>query len=492
MTTEPIKDYLKPLTICTYSGRLKLLACWDSLNFESQLEITHYLSDKWYVAEELLEKFLSHENEYIRYLTAKNVRRNYYNSPNTALIKKIEEDKSPLVQSIKFEFGHIEPEEFIRLPQINRIAHASRTYGDIDYNIVCCIEYAIHHNKLPEKEIKEILAELLFYKNPTYSSLKSGETFLKLWLLSKTAPKEIASLISRNIIPDNFYNPIPNYTIDIPNELISQLEESLLEQLFQCRVVLNTGFREKIVFDSNYSQNIKNAAASYYIWISDDKLLDLLLDKKNDSSKETLFALCHSECLTLVQNAALRDFLDQTKDGQNKEEVKKKLYESLEKRIDLIKNSIKERGTIELNYECQYDSEIISTSLYNLARFPKTFHNYEFLKGLKILKVDLSKECQFSMYIKLRREIGSRKYILDEIIEEFPSYITVPDLEETSDITIPVALNLIKKQISNKMIRSTSELTLWQRVFNLEKIVNKIPIYSIFALAIILVYIKNH
>ena len=163
MTDSP--DYLLPkhleeLLIPTALGLAKLIAAWDSLSPESQIQILSKITgEKSSYPEHLLSdvrlKAFSSPNPYVRYVATKGF--SFYESDKEDKEKAkfnqlIENDSSPLVKFSKTSFDlsvnrlNESPEKFFELPQMARLTSIFNLDSGVASNLVEVLNCGVKKN----------------------------------------------------------------------------------------------------------------------------------------------------------------------------------------------------------------------------------------------------------------------------------------------------------------------------------------------------------
>ncbi len=248
--SSEVMPHLQELLEPTPSGVAKLLAAWDGLTAESQIQLLIAKKKRpgpVYLYCRVIEKALGSENAYARYLAA----RESFNccsddgaKPEEMLKKRIENDPEPLVRYALFEtvlpFGSEfdDPEAFFDLPHEARLAKVRKlTYGGqkVAKLVSHAVEHSLKDGKISEIELFEILADYL--NKPEFKSrytedqlcydgvgeFLAGKDIEALWELVPKVPENISHVLIEHL-PESagLSSGIPKHVLDGMNDL--QLE----------------------------------------------------------------------------------------------------------------------------------------------------------------------------------------------------------------------------------------------------------------------------
>lgn len=271
--TKEIKStlppYLMDLLHPTPSGAAKLIAAWDGLAVETQVQILTTLDEAKlpiYLAQKVRRKALDSPNAYVRYLAAKK----YYfytfrgndNEETKAIRDRIEMDPDPLVKFCLLESSSLgndvqNPESFFSLPQEARLAKV-RQVCDSGEAIASLIAFAtdnyLEQGKVSEIELYEILVDYLnkpsfreYYGEDRWRSRYdgsgeywAGRDIEALWALVAKIPESISHVLIEHL-PER-----AGLSTGIPENIFEQLTPRQLETLLYRRDILLKEYRRKI------------------------------------------------------------------------------------------------------------------------------------------------------------------------------------------------------------------------------------------------------
>ncbi|MGE0824695.1 MAG: hypothetical protein AB7G75_07185 [Candidatus Binatia bacterium] len=164
-TKSTLSPYLMDLLSPTPSGVTKLLAVWEDLDVETQIQVLISLDEAGfpiYLEQKVRRKALDSPNAYIRYLAARELRFSYNDGEEEKTLKnRITVDPDPLVKYclLENEFNFLDeniknPELFFNLPHEARLAKIRQLSGSGEA-IASLISYATD-NYLEQGRVSEI------------------------------------------------------------------------------------------------------------------------------------------------------------------------------------------------------------------------------------------------------------------------------------------------------------------------------------------------
>ncbi len=262
--TNRLPPHLDALLQATPTGVTKLLAAWDGLCTETQIDIISRIpANRYpaYLAEKIRAKALKSTNPYVRYLAYRGVYLGK-DDPDAQEVKaRIEADPDPLVRysTLEREWSIIDPElknpeKFLALPHEARLAKVRELKGngeDIARIIAYGVENHLKDGKISEIEIYEVLADYLV--KPSFrkhyardhwtdggAAYSAGRDISALWqLVTKTTPVS-AHLLVETLPQGAGLQP------RIPQNVLNGLNEDQLETLLRRDDIDLTDFRKNL------------------------------------------------------------------------------------------------------------------------------------------------------------------------------------------------------------------------------------------------------
>lgn len=323
-----LPDYLKDLAEPTTIGRAKLLAIWDELNLDNQIELLASIKDDYKTPyfevihrlkngepspgkipnqedlnQELLLKALGSDNEYVRHLAANQLYRHgsvYHLTPKsdwTKINTLIDNDKSNLVKYTKYLEHWSFPEDFFKLPLVARLIIVSSektvNFFMLTEVIKKANEKGFFKPKERETELNQVLWELL--NNPEkwkeeetsegteYVNPSLHNALDELWKLLPYLP-ESSGLILVEKLPISFGS--------IPDGIFNQLTINQQNKFFGRRDFKMFDIRREFYFqdaDTN-NDNFWHTAPLYHLTFSDEEFSEILNkpEKERDSRLKLL------------------------------------------------------------------------------------------------------------------------------------------------------------------------------------------------------------
>lgn len=279
-----VEKYLQDLIKDKPSSNLKLLAVWDSLLIETQIKILSVIETIPY---ELKIKALESPNAYIRYLIADQL---YFleneNNEYTELLEKVGKDSSPLIKFLNST--RIKPESFFHLSKEEKIMYINQHNIRRGKEIAEIIEWGLKNSTINQDDlyiiVKEYIKNISEAKHFSYYNYYSEKGYEAFWqLVPKLGLTNTTMLLVKYLPADSYFSSAAYIPIDVLNSLNQQL---LIILLTRSDVFLKK-FRKNMVLSSGteYSEDVRKAAASYNLFIGDDDISELIKNKSIDVIK---------------------------------------------------------------------------------------------------------------------------------------------------------------------------------------------------------------
>lgn len=329
-----LMDLLQP----TPSGATKLIAAWDGLSAESQMQLLTALDEAKfppYLVQNIRRKALDSSNAYVRYLAAREFCFSEDdNEEEKALKDKIEMDSDPLVKYCLLESKWSlsdevikNPELFFNLPHEARLAKV-RQYDSSGEAIASLVSYAVDNcleqGQVSEIELYEILADYLnkpsFHKrykedgfsrySDGYGEYQKGKDIEALWALVPKGSDWISSVLLEHL-PEE-----AGLGSGIPDGILGQLKPWQLGQLLYRRDIVLKEFRLEIFKKpAERFDEVRCAAISSNFDLSYDEFSEIL--EKSDNEKMDILCDLSSMAgdLSLVFYEASHDILSTVNDS---------------------------------------------------------------------------------------------------------------------------------------------------------------------------------
>ncbi len=340
--TKEIKSTLPPhlmdLLHPTPSGTEKLIAAWDGLGVEAQIQILTALEEihfPAYLAQKVRRKALDSSNVYVRYLAA---RKFHFgrddNEEEKALKDRIEMDSDPLVKYclLESEWNFLDkdiknPESFFSLPHEARLAKVRQLSGSGEA-IASLIAYAVDNyleqGRVSEIELYEILADYLnkpsFHEHygedrwrsryDGYGEYMAGKDVEALWALVAKVPEHISHVLIEHL-PEQV-----GLSSGIPQNILNQLTPGQLATLLYRRDIVLKEFRWRIFKQTAERLDmVRSAAISSNFDLSYDDFSEILSkpDKEKIDTLRDLSVMAGD--LSLVFYEAIHDILSDVDDS---------------------------------------------------------------------------------------------------------------------------------------------------------------------------------
>ncbi|MDH3503400.1 MAG: hypothetical protein OEZ41_05940 [Nitrospirota bacterium] len=350
-----LRDLLNP----TPSGTAKLLAAWDGLAMESQMQVLISLDEtehQDYLIKKVLDKALDSPNAYIRYLAATKIPWLMIGDEEEKILKeRLKADVDPLVKYCVSESDHIDnPQSFFNLPQEARLAQVRQLGIGNGEKIASLITYAmenlIKHGEVSEIEVEEILTDYLvrpafkkryeqdYLQHDGYAAYRAGNEINALWNLVPKVPEKTSYVLLTHLPEQVGLNE------GIPQAVLEQLTSNQLFTLLYRPDIELSEFRKQI-FNKPAEHSdadeflIRSGAISCNFSLTYEEFSNIL--KKPAKDKNTILTELANSAgdLRLVFYQALYDILSEdTEDAENAKitlERKIKRLEEWEKEYQL-------------------------------------------------------------------------------------------------------------------------------------------------------------
>ena len=241
-----IQELLRP----TPSGTTKLIAAWDGLMPETQMQL---LAAKQkdpgpaYLYQRFIEKALKSSNAFVRYMAAREVTLNNSDNEENSIRVQLDCDPEPLVKFAYLEadwmpsseFG--DPEKFFALPHEAQLAKVRKlTYSGEE--VAKLVSYAVEHplkdGKLSEIELFEIVLDYLNrpgFKDryvrdrlsyDGFGEYLAGKDIEALWELVLKVPEKVSRVIIDHL-PES-----AGLSRGIPERVLNGMSDRQLAALF--------------------------------------------------------------------------------------------------------------------------------------------------------------------------------------------------------------------------------------------------------------------
>ncbi|WP_419657519.1 uncharacterized protein Dvar_66640 [Desulfosarcina variabilis str. Montpellier] len=331
-----VPAYLVDLLQPTPSGTSKLIAAWDGLSVETQIQILLALEETKvpeYQSKKVRYKALDSPNAFVRYLAAKQFCFfDDYDEEGKALKERIETDSDPLVKYCLLDIADFKNEEFFfSHPQEARLAiiRKFKGWGTVIASIITyAVDNLLGQARVSESDLSEILEDYL--KNPSfieyYQTNKGnpndgyGEYLTEkefkndheaLWNLILKVPKDISYILLENL-PETVGPIIENHSSIsvIPENILDQLTKKQIETLLFREDIVLKDYRHKL-FNQPLERfdGVRSAAIAYNFDLTYDDFSELL--EKPDSEKRDILRDLSSMAsdLSLVFYEAMHDII---------------------------------------------------------------------------------------------------------------------------------------------------------------------------------------
>lgn len=305
-----VMPHLQELLEPTPSGTAKLLAAWDGLTPESQIQLLIAKKKRpgpAYLYSRVIEKALGSENAYVRYLAARECRFSRDDDDHTKTLKeRIEGDPDPMVRYAHLETDWVgmtparginefyEPEAFFALPHEARLAKVRRLTGGGE-TVAKLISYAVEHSlkegKLSEIELVEILLDYLnkpefkdrYIKDRLsydgFGEFLAGKDIEALWELVLKVPESISHVLIEHL-PES-----AGLSSGIPKHVLDGMSDRQLRTMFDRSDIGLQKLRKQKFLEAaeeegeekNYAKNfMQGAAITYAFDLTNEEFTEIL------------------------------------------------------------------------------------------------------------------------------------------------------------------------------------------------------------------------
>lgn len=367
-TKHQFPDHLKPLVETTPSGVMKLLAAWDGLSTETQIQILTWLETAGlpdHLALSVRLKALGNSNSYVRYLSAATFNFSESDSDEMqAVRRRIEEDPNDLVRYAPLEHrSHLgqryllDSAEFFALPQAARLALVRRVCG-FSETVVALVSHAWRNllgGRVTERDLFEILCdyvnrdefkEQIQTRKSDYLSQRHEEKgFESLWRLANLLPEDVVQPLVEHLPAEI------GTDLQIPKDVLDSMSSRQRATLLWRKDVLLYRFRKRMFFEAGQEQTDVSSAAASCNFSLDHREFAEILSKPEPVKASLLIALTLADDLILCVQDAAQDVLRETDSWELADFERRRL----KYRLKLLRGK-------------QRDQEILELQLYRLAK----------------------------------------------------------------------------------------------------------------------------
>lgn len=294
-----LASYLQPLLHPTPSSVAKLLAAWDGLTTESQIQLLTLLPSAQhpaYLADNIWHRAMKSENSYVRYLGCRSFRPNPKNASDLALKARIDLDPDPLVRyspnESTFVLGLEDADVFMKLPHEARLAKV-RCLEGFGEEIAKIISHAISNQlsdgRVSEMELCEILWDYLlkpsFHKqfnedrfgiDDGHGEYLAGRDLEALWRLVPLSPENVTYVLLQTL-------PAETSVAKIPSDVVEALSDKQLQWLLYRSGVAMRDLRQKLYWNgTKKGDDVVRAAVHYHFSLGDQGVGILLAAPPED------------------------------------------------------------------------------------------------------------------------------------------------------------------------------------------------------------------
>lgn len=377
--TEKLPRYLEPLIRPTPSSVAKLLAAWDGLLVETQIDILSRLTNHdGYLRRKVQARALTSETPYIRYLAAKLLFLDTGLPEDMETKARIEADSDPLVRYSNEEGKAFDnPEKFWALPHEARLARIRLPNLGGGRGMAEIASYALDNlitdGRISENELEQVLDDYLlrpeflsFYQqdHPYIYEGTAGEIEALWHLVPKLSPR-LANRLIKILPPEVGWR----WRSDcLPQEIIGVLtDEQLKSLLYRPDIDLRDLRRDLFRSAGKDRDNVRSAAISSHFSIEDSEFAEILAlpDQERFDALADLAATAGD--LRLCVYEALQNYLYELWNvASDLFEIKEPLdraEQSYERRIAIIRS-----GRAPWSGELEVHEELHQLRLYRLAR----------------------------------------------------------------------------------------------------------------------------
>lgn len=277
------------------SSKLKLLAAWDGLSTETQIQILHYYTNaqKSFIPE-LRNKILTTKNDYVRYLIGSHFNFSEKNDGDKQIISELNHSNNYLTKFIakKCNLSDVakDPATFFSMSHNERLTFIDKSrcrYGEA-HEFTALLEFALRHNAASEQELKDLVSEYLQKLKKDY--IRVEENRCCGWLPYKNlndikAFVNVVAKLPKQEKPSWGLGNVILYLLPIEESefhseeygeleplLLSIDECYLIELLHRSQDIRLKKLREKIFFDISKDKELRLSAASRPIEITNKNL----------------------------------------------------------------------------------------------------------------------------------------------------------------------------------------------------------------------------
>jgi hypothetical protein len=404
-------DHLEELLKDTPMGRIKLLAAWDSLSTETQIRLLAVMREKGRTRvgdRPIWLKALSSPNEYVRYLSAREVRY----PRDDEIENKVMSDSSPLVrysQASGWWLDKLSNEDFDRCPREQKLAIVSNDDPPSPAKLARWVGHAAELKTIREDEIYDVVCEYLCnpealrrLKETSYDFFGDEareEGFKALWELLPKVPNSVAHCLVVRLPWKGVLSAEP------PSEVLTWLETSpYLESLLWREDAPLLELRRKVFFSTDpKDDNVKPAAVSHNFYLGPEELHDLF--KQNSKLLSTLAVFSRS--LSPVMLLALRDSVWKQGGGVR--------WDDLRSCEDNFESALAKLKSGHLQSPYGRDREIRFIRVYRLAKTVMAWNGTEpsldaIPEPLKFLGDKVMKGDTWGTFLAFARETANRRF----------------------------------------------------------------------------------
>ncbi len=501
MALQDLKHF-KEILSPTPSGTEKLLAAWDDLSIETQIEILFLLQEiryPTYLIKKIYLKAVSSANPYIRYLAVRpptfigernlrsilskeefeEIENKIFGSSSFEFKNDLDEykksgDPSSLVRYSNFDFNGT-TDDFYNLSQPARLA-ISQKWTSANDEVIEIIENAytyIEKGIITSSEVIEIFENYFGgpkfsgkYKGPMpldgWLAYLQGEELEKLWLLLLKIPKELHLPLLEHL-------PVESGLGSMPEGIPNQLYGNSLDYLLMRDDVVLSDLRKKIFFDKTkekhhfwaVSNNFNLDFNEFYNLLPKYKYeinnntdeVQIIWDSEDDEIKSKLNDLQYANDLHWVYLHCIKDYACSSSERD--------LYD-----IHAINDTLKRCYNAALNKslpDYYIENQLLMIKLYMLASKVTPWHKHKIddkfeiysqngeLNFLKKVIISNDRWKTFMAFLKewkqKRDNVSLFKYLpkVDDLEEELEEEIEKEDqFEDLSSETISNTLTNIR------------------------------------------------
>jgi hypothetical protein len=312
----PIPSYLKQLLQPTPSGMAKLIAAWDGLQVETQIDILLRIGTfspaefPRYLLDKISRKAFESKTPYIRYLAVQ-----LHGGSHDEWPPRIAADPDPLVRYSVSNYCLDDPKKFWALPHESRLRQVRYLAGEggiVAKAVLYAMKNDVKDGRVSERDLYEVLADYVIKPGISqhiqrgtasydgYVAVRASADFDALWGLVLEVSPPIAELLIKALPPE-----ADIYT-DIPDNVVAGLtDEQLATLLYRPNVALpklrkqlfktsdkNRGLVRSAAMSSHFC--LDNTEFSEILGLSQEEKIAVLRDLATDTG--TLM-LCHYEAI---------------------------------------------------------------------------------------------------------------------------------------------------------------------------------------------------